>query len=225
MSTLIGKNVELEYQTDSRIVPIRIENVIELPSGRPEIGKVVGYRSSSFGMKAEAEQGKYLIEGGINLVVLYSAADEERFPGLYSVSMEGPVSGVAWGESIEAADVDDGMSIDISGDIYRVNVERADGHSLKVSADALVKLTASESRILSAISDWAEVPTVLTTPRPSMVFYLTQPGDTLWKVARKYQTTMEALARENHLTIEDELPINKRLIIPTVSSGKVTVLR
>lgn len=219
------KSVELANQADSRTVPLKIESMVELPSGRPEIGKILSYRANSVGMKAEAEQGKYMVEGGINLVLAYLAADEERFPGIYTVSMEGPVSGVVWGESIAAAEVDDGMAIDISGDIYGVTVERVDGHSIRVKADAVVKLTAVDSHIVSAVIDWAEVPTVLTAPRPSMVFYLTQPGDTLWKVARKYQTTMEALARENHLVIEDALPINKRLIIPTVSSGKVTVLR
>lgn len=219
------KNVELVFQADSRIVPLKIESVVELPSGRPEIGKIVGYRSNSVGIKAEAEQGKYIVEGGVNLVATYLAADEERFPGLYSVSLEGPVSGVVWGESIDAVGVDDGMSIDISGDVFGVTVEKADGRNIRVTADAIVKLTASDSRVLLAVSDWAEIPAVLTAPRPSMVFYLTQPGDTLWKVARKYQTTMEALARENHLVIEDTLPINKRLIIPTVSSGKVSILR
>ena len=45
--------------------------------------------------------------------------------------------------------------------------------------------------------------------------YRVQPGDTLWEVARRFGTTMEALMEENDLT-DTSLRPGQRLVIPTL---------
>jgi LysM repeat protein len=53
------------------------------------------------------------------------------------------------------------------------------------------------------------------TPRPSMLFYLVQPGDTLWKIARRYNTTMDSITIENRvIDPEKEIIPGKKLLIP-----------
>lgn len=219
------RSVNMMHTVDNRVVPMEIEQLIDLPAGMPDIGRIVSYHIGAGAIHGECAVGKFILEGAFSLNLTYAAADEERYPGLYTAALTEPGTAIAWGESLEAPDVDEGMLAEVDGVIHGGSVEAVDGRKIRMQTEAVFKVKALEVKPLSVVADWAEVPSVLSAPRPSMVFYLTQPGDTLWKVARKYQTTMEALARENHLAPGEALQINRRMIIPTVSSGKVTVLK
>lgn len=50
------------------------------------------------------------------------------------------------------------------------------------------------------------------TNKPSVVVYIVKEGDTLWKIAKKYNTTVEEIMSLNNLT-SDEISPGKRLII------------
>ena len=50
--------------------------------------------------------------------------------------------------------------------------------------------------------------------RPSVIIYFTQPDDTLWKVAKKYGTTVERLKKDNNLENADALAPGTQIIIP-----------
>ena len=47
-----------------------------------------------------------------------------------------------------------------------------------------------------------------------MLFYVVQPEDTLWKIARKYETTVNTLTRSNQLANPERLEIGQKLLIP-----------
>ena len=50
--------------------------------------------------------------------------------------------------------------------------------------------------------------------KASVVIYVIQCGDTIWKLAKKYKTTMESIATINGIDLEDELMIGTKIIIP-----------
>ncbi|MDC3415301.1 LysM peptidoglycan-binding domain-containing protein [Aquibacillus salsiterrae] len=52
-------------------------------------------------------------------------------------------------------------------------------------------------------------------PTPEQVTYVVQPGDTLWKIAQKYNVTVNNLLEVNRLTSSDYLSIGQKLVIPT----------
>jgi LysM repeat protein len=49
--------------------------------------------------------------------------------------------------------------------------------------------------------------------------YIVQPGDTLFRIARQYNASVEAIISANHITNADALDIGQQLIIPNVGSG------
>lgn len=51
------------------------------------------------------------------------------------------------------------------------------------------------------------------SPNPDTIQYVVQPGDSLWLIARKYGTTVEAIQRQNHLT-GDLIRVGQVLTIP-----------
>ena len=46
-----------------------------------------------------------------------------------------------------------------------------------------------------------------------ITIYFVKPGDTLWKIAKKFYTTVENLAKINNLQDPDVLDVGKALVI------------
>lgn len=53
--------------------------------------------------------------------------------------------------------------------------------------------------------------------QPSLVIYFAQPGDSLWKVAKRYYTTAEDIKRVNNMGEKEHLTIGQQLIVPRKS--------
>lgn len=49
-----------------------------------------------------------------------------------------------------------------------------------------------------------------------IVIYFVQPGDTLWKIAKRYQVPMALIRDVNRLEDENRLMVGQRLLIPSV---------
>ena len=208
------RTVEVEDIVGNQVRNISVEQLLEVPAGRPEIGRIVAYRMTPKSLKAECVSGNIVVEGATGLHVAYLALDEERFPGVYTADWDGSTE-VIWSGNIDLPAAEGGMKAEVEGVIQEALVDVVDGRKLRFFQEISARAKAIDTRSLVVVADWAVVPQETATDRPSMIFYLTQPGDSYWTVARKYQTTMEALAKGNHLSLDEPLPIGKRLIIPT----------
>ena len=48
----------------------------------------------------------------------------------------------------------------------------------------------------------------------TITIYVVQPGDTLWKIAKKYSTTLDTLVKINNMENPDNVVLGEKLIIP-----------
>ena len=48
----------------------------------------------------------------------------------------------------------------------------------------------------------------------SMIIYFAKPGDTLWKIAKKFGSTVDEIARVNGIEDVDNLQVGRQLFIP-----------
>ena len=49
--------------------------------------------------------------------------------------------------------------------------------------------------------------------QPSIILYFTQPGDTLWKIAKRYYTTIDDILENNDLSETEQIAPGSRIII------------
>ena len=56
---------------------------------------------------------------------------------------------------------------------------------------------------------------------PSMIIYIVKEGDTLWKIAKRYKTTMEDIINVNNLENPNNLSIGQKLFIPRYCMNKI----
>jgi len=55
---------------------------------------------------------------------------------------------------------------------------------------------------------------IFDLPFVELPYYIVRPGDTLFRIARRFNTTVDALVAANRITNPNRLSIGQRLIIP-----------
>ncbi|MFC0561004.1 LysM peptidoglycan-binding domain-containing protein [Halalkalibacter alkalisediminis] len=86
----------------------------------------------------------------------------------------------------------------------------------QVTMDALVKINnLTESQYLM-IGQKLTIPTTQQPTSPQMIVHAVVLGDTLWKIAQKYQITVQQLAEFNQIDVNQPIMVGQTLNIPTV---------
>lgn len=190
------------------------ESTLELPPGKPPVDRILQVALFPRDLEAQCAEGRCLIEGWLDVEVLYAGLGNEGEPELNAVAWRrSQGTGVPLSGLIELAEARPELDASLAWRMGRFNAEIAAGNiHLSVVLKTQVKVT--ENRLLAAIADAAVVPLAPATARSSMVFYLAQPGDTLWSIARRYETTVEALTRVNRIADPEALQTGTKLLIP-----------
>ena len=158
-------------------------------------------------IESEVKNGCVNIEGTLKVNCLYKSSNEEKEYGNKEIDL--PFSAV-----IEIPGLTEDMDVVIKG-----NLESIQG-AIEVGTIAIKGILSfdakasykEEKEYINTIeeNEEAEIP----KKKASVTIYVVECGDTLWKLAKKYNTTMEAIANANNMELEDILEIGTKLIIP-----------
>jgi LysM repeat protein len=199
----------------------QLEKVLSLPAGALPVDRILLVDNSPLRtVNAQAEADRVFFEGECGVSVLYAREEgesgelERPVQEIATVSWENESGAVKFAEFLEMPGVAPGMAARVTLEERGITAELVDERTIKVNLALRARAVVSEERVLTLVRDCALVP-VAEKPRPGILFYLVQPGDTLWSIARRYQTTMDALCRANNLSGagEEVLP-GKKLLIP-----------
>ena len=58
-------------------------------------------------------------------------------------------------------------------------------------------------------------------PGPSMIIHIVKQGDTLWKIAKQHNTTVQDIISVNKIDDPNNLSIGQKLFIPRFSRTKI----
>ena len=201
-----------------------IRETLDLPYDVPEIERIFTVLGRPINVTAEVADEKVLIEGALELTLLYQGGSVEAAGDAEDVEdAEAGFATVAnWiGEDALpfqfAIDVDD-LTPDALTDPL-VTLRDIDCEMLapdKVHIDALLAATArvSVNRSFMAVTNAALITPDAGRRKASMLFYLVQSGDTLWEIARRYNTTVNRLAEANDVSEDDVVQPGVKLQIP-----------
>lgn len=151
-------------------------------------------------------EDKVVVEGIINVNVLYRTSDEEKYLGTInedipfstSIDMEGckiemTAIAKAFLESLEASIEANTIAVKAIISIYcKVNYS--------LHKDFLVDLILEEG----------EKP----EKKASVTIYTAEKGDTLWKIAKRYNTTIDSIVKINNIENPDYVLLGQKFIIP-----------
>lgn len=85
--------------------------------------------------------------------------------------------------------------------------------SVDVKVDLLFTTTLSKNADINIIDDIHEDDS-RTVNTYSMIIYFVKPGDSLWKIAKRFGSTVEEIARVNGIELVDKLNVGQQLFIP-----------
>ena len=153
-----------------------------------------------------AEEDKVKIEGIIKVSALYKTADEG-----YKVDMcngEIPFTSVL---DIKGTKPD--MNV-----IAKVQLESIDGtieaNTIAIRATLSVSVNVLYNVNKEWIVDVVQNKEEKKEKKSSVTIYVVNKGDTLWELAKKFNTTMDELIRVNDMENPDSINIGQRIIIP-----------
>ena len=188
---------------------ITLKDTIVIPEGNPDIAEVFNVISKPTLSDYKIIDDKLILEGEVDNNILYLADNSEQ-----------PVSGhrqeVLFKQEIDIRGIKPGMSCDIDLGIEHCNYSMLSSNEVEIRLVVGVNARIFRRYTLPLIVKVNEFPLddKKLLAQPSITIYFAQPGDTLWKVAKKYYTTMAEIQRVNNISSSDALSVGQQIIIP-----------
>lgn len=171
---------------------------------RPE--QIISISSAVILTDKEVKKDRVEVEGIIKVDILYKTTEEDKY--LSNIKSEIPFTTM-----IDIAGADVGMKA-----IVRSSLENIEAflESNSISVKATVALSAKVLYEIQKefISDVIEEEGEQPEKKASITIYVVGEGDTLWGLAKKYNTTVDELVKINSIENPDYIEVGSKLIIP-----------
>ncbi len=213
-SPSVRLNIEKEpFKTEDVVTrsktQVVLKDTITISDESPEIAEVFNVLCRPVLSEYEISGDKLIIEGVVNNNVLYLSNDGER--PVFCQEQEIPFR-----QTVDIKGIEPDMKCDVNLDIEHcsysmvsateVEVRLIIGVDVKVVRQVVFPLTV---RVTDLPLDGKRL-----EQQPSIVVYYSKPGDTLWKIAKKYYTTVDYIQRINNITDQDLNTPGLQILIP-----------
>ncbi len=177
---------------------------------QPEISQVVNVTAMIGKTSATVEDGRITAEGEIICNILYLTNNPEQPVAAFLAKLP-------FTQNFDSRQAKDGMTVCLGFDLNHVsfNIMSPSEIELRVSVSAkgtLIKYC--DFSVICGVVQPDDPYLCDGTERPSILLYVVQLGDTLWKIAKRYNAPMDLLKEVNQLKNPDLLMPGQKLLIP-----------
>jgi len=157
---------------------------------------------------------KTVAEGAISVDVLYIASDDEIPVHCYSTI-------IPYRQVIETKGTKENEKVDydIKVNLDRININMLSDRELEIKGMLNFYICINKNKTIKLIEDvcFSDLDKVFFDKFPSMTVYVVKPGDTLWKIAKRFNTTIEDIVSVNEIEDPDKIyPGEKFLILKKI---------
>lgn len=172
-----------------------------------EIGRIIDISVVGLKKSVRTDGSKAFVYGSVEIGMLYAYSDGRINYAEKSVSFEYEKDTGLRAGSFEC---------DANAEVSGVSHNHASADKLELKVELSISLTVLEIEMVDVLSDIIETGDSDAKHKPaSLVIYFSDPGESIWDIARKYNTTVEKIAVENSLT-DDVMRERRMLLIPCV---------
>ncbi|MGI6777160.1 MAG: DUF3794 and LysM peptidoglycan-binding domain-containing protein [Acetivibrionales bacterium] len=203
------KAIDMEEIVEERMHQIAVKDVFEVQEENPEIQELLNVLCKSALSDYRVYDGKVIIEGVVNNNVLYLPENSEQpvSCGIKEIPFEEEIHIPVLGKEMHC-------DVDLSVEHCNYSLQSARRVEIRAMIKAAVKVSRRiEVPLLDSVEE-IELDERSLDERPSVIIYFTQPGDTLWSIAKRYFTTVDDLRRANNLGEGDTAVAGQQVIIP-----------
>ncbi len=148
---------------------------------------------------------RVLYEGELELNVIYASNN--------SSGIDTKMITVPFNFNVDFDGVNTSSNIDTLVEIGTQDFVVTSDDNIDIKVDLLFTTTLSKNTDINIIDEIHEEEN-RTTNAYSMIIYFVKMGDTLWKIAKKFGSTIEEIARVNGIELVDKLNVAQQLFIP-----------
>lgn len=197
-----------EFVADNKSQVI-LKDTAEIPEGSPEIAEVFNVLCKPTLSDCKITDDRILVEGVMSSSVLYLANNAEQ--PVFSFAQEIPFK-----QGIDIRGVKPEMVCDIDLSVENCSYNVASANEVEIRYVIGVSTHVINEVTVPVISKAVELPPddKRGIHQPSITIYFAQPGDSLWKIAKKYCTTVEELRKFNGLGDVEQVNPGKQILIP-----------
>jgi len=196
-----------ELVGESRSQAILKDSLI-LDDESPDISEVFNVLAKPVLSEYRIMDNKIVIEGAVKNSVLYLADNEEN--PVFSYEQEIPFR-----HTVEVDGITPDMSCDVSLDVEHCNYSMISAREVEVRLILDVNTGAVNRISIPVIERIVESPVddKRSESQPSITIYFTQPGDTLWKIGKRYYSVLDDIRELNNLD-DDTIKPGQQILIP-----------
>ncbi|MCQ4637447.1 DUF3794 domain-containing protein [Anaerovorax odorimutans] len=198
------KNIEAILGTSTTEVSAR--EIFDIPEKNGPVGKILYINGRIKEQNARAEQGRATVEGILEGTILCIPEDPEKHP--FAVRQDIPFRGAM---DIPAAK--EGMKTECQIGIKDLWSDKINGKQAEVNASLQIETAVIKETSLKLIKNPCFIENDQSKRPSSMVLYITRKDDSLWKIAKKYKTSIETIKSINELNESPNLSEGTRLLI------------
>jgi len=187
---------------------INIKETVYVDGDNPGIAQVFNVLSKPSLVECNIQNGAVTIEGAINNSILYLANNSDQPVSCYDYE-------IPFKQNIEIRDINPKMGCEIELDVEHCNYSMLSSNEVEIRAIVNIGIKVIDSVELPLVTKVSESP--LDEKRnesPSITIYFTQPEDNMWKIAKKYYTTVDNIKKINNLSDEDNILPGQQIIVP-----------
>lgn len=212
-STLENLQIESETVTYPRFVVRNrnqnsIKEIVTLPAHCPDIVQVFKAKGRAILDEVKVLQDKVVAEGVIEADILYIAKSDDM--PLFSYRTDLPYRQV-----IETPGTQPGMDVSVDISVDGIHFNMLSEREIELRVTTTFNTFVSENMQANIIKniEIGEFDQDALDKMASITVYVVQKGDTLWKIAKRYHTSVNELVALNNLDSPDVISTGQKLII------------
>jgi LysM repeat protein len=202
-------NIRFKRILDSISDEIAIKEEIDLPAGSPYIEEICDIKASPVVTDFGVYEDQAVIEGVLSIRALYLTRDYEEAVHLYQDE-------VPFRHNVQLPG--EGHTMDLDVDLYLEDLQHRvlDADLFEVRGRVRANIGISSSFEKEILLDVEETDQPGSRAQSSIVVYFIQPDDNLWKIAKRFNTTIEELVRINNIEDPENLAVGDKVIISRI---------
>lgn len=192
---------------------VRVTDRINVGSGQPSILQIC---NASGNVRIDDEvlvEGGVEVDGVVDVQILYVSEDDNKPIG----AAKGVIP---FTQVVEVKGLDENCLYQITPSVEQISVIMLDSEEVEIKAALNLDTIAFAKMNESIIVGIEEKPCDMEKLQnmPSMVGYIVKPGDSMWSIAKQFQTTVDSIMAMNSLESEAVRTGDKLLLIKKVDS-------
>ncbi len=185
-----------------------VKEVISLSEDAPDMLQIFKTGGTPYIDDIRIFDNKVIIDGVINADIMYVTGDDNM--PIYNYTGVIPFS-----QTVEARGAKEGMTADVSSSIAHIGFNMLSDREVEVRCAVNTNTVVTDNMCYTVATDAEIVPIdeEVLNKLPGMVIYVVRKGDTLWKLAKRFNSTVEDIAEINNIENPDLIYPGQRFII------------